>query len=185
MSGFETEPIIQQAVAAILSGGVAAAIIGVIFHRRTKAIEQKLRIQAETQIDVTKSTREWREEALSKVLGPVAMHLKRTKRAFGRWQEQQLFLEIEVIEKSNRTIRDLLLANGHLIPSDLLEHASRLVEHFDVWLEEFEEKRKSESPDLHTKFIFVGPKGYGFPHDAEEAFIEKFHELRAGLYGTT
>ena len=62
-------------------------------------------------------------------------------------------------------------------------HATALIEHYDAWLEEFEDKRRSEKPDLQTKFIFVGPKGYGFPRAAEEAFVAKFHDLRALLYG--
>jgi hypothetical protein len=176
------DPLIQQAISAIASGSVAAAVIGIIFHRRTKAIEQELRVQAEALLVITKSTRQWHEESLSRVLGPVAMHLMRTKRAFERWNSQQLFMEIEVIGNSNRTIRDLLLANGHLIPGELLDHASRLVEHYDAWLEEFEEKRRSEKPDLRATFVFAGPKGYPFPRDAERAFIEKFEGLRSELY---
>jgi len=173
----------QQAAAAVLSGSVVAAVVGVLFHRRAKAIEQQLRVQAETQITVSRSTREWQEAILAKVLGPVVMHLLRTRRAFDRWKDQQLFLEMEVIGKSNRYIRDLLLENGHLIPVELSDHAVALVEHYDAWLEEFEQKRHAENPDLKTKFVFVGPKGYGFPHPAEEAFIAKFHRLRIVLYG--
>jgi len=173
----------QQALTAVLSGSVVAAVVGLLFHRRTKAIEQQLRVQAEAQIAVSLSTREWQEAMLGRVLGPVFMHLLRTRRAYDRWKDLQLFLEMEVVGRSNRYIRDLLLENGHLIPADLTEHAIALVEHYDAWLEEFEQKRRSENPDLKTKFIFVGPKGYGFPHAAEQAFIARFHQQRRELYG--
>jgi hypothetical protein len=177
------DSVITQALGALLSGTVVAAILGVLFNRRAKALEQQLRIQAERQLAVARSTREWEEAALAKVLGPSVMHMARTRRAFNRWKDQQLFLEMEIIGKSNRAVRDLLLENGHLLPADLIGHAGALVEHYDAWLEEFEDKRRSETPDTKTKFIFVGPKGYGFPHDAEAAFVTKFAELRESLYG--
>lgn len=157
-----------QAVGALLSGTVVAALVGLVFNQRAKRSEQQ---------------RAWREAALGQVLGPAVMHMLRTRRAFERWKEQQLFLEMEVIGNSNRAVRDLLLANGHLLPADLIDHAVALVAHYDAWLEEFEAKRRSETPDTKTKFIFVGPKGYGFPREAEAAFVAKFIELRDSLYG--
>ena len=177
------ETIGSQALTGVISGSVIAAVLGLFFHRRAKAIEQQLRVQAESQIAVSRSTREWHEASLSRVLGPAVMHMARTRRAFNRWKSQQLFLEMEIIGNSNRTVRDLLLANGHLIPGDLLEHAGALIEHYDAWLEEFDDKRRSEMPDLHATFVFVGPKGYGFPRTAEKALVARFHELRALLYG--
>ncbi len=183
MGEWSAEAVLRMLLSALLSGSAAAALVGVFFHRRTKSIENQLRVQAEAQIDITRSKREWQEAALAKVLGPVVMHLSRTKRAFARWRDQQLFLEMEVIGKSNRFVRDLLLENGYLLPAELLEHAGALIEHYDAWLEEFEKKRGKENPDLGAKFVFVGPLGYGFPADAERAFFSKFHELRTELYG--
>jgi hypothetical protein len=165
------------------SGGVIAAVLAVVFHQRTKSIEQRLRVEAEERISVYRSTREWKQSVLSQVLGPSIMHFDRTRRAFGRWKDKQLFLEIEVIGTSNRFVRDLLLAHGHLIPTELLENAGALVEHYDVWLEEFDRKRGAENPDPTTEFIFVGPQGYPFPTDADRAFRERFHGLRRELYG--
>lgn len=179
------ELLLQNLLSALLSGGVIASVLAVVFHRRAKAVEQRLRVEAEERLSVYRSTRGWKEAALAQVLGPSAMHFARTRRAFERWKRQQLFLEMEVVGRSNRYVRDLLLANGHLIPADLLEHASALVEHYDVWLEEFDRKRNAEKPDLDTEFIFVGPQGYRFPADAERAFVERFHALREELYGAS
>ncbi len=169
----------------LLTSCLRATVLGILFHRRVKSIEQQLRVSAEAKIEEIRSTREWKEAALAKVLGPTFMHLERTERAFCRWEKKQLFLEMEVIGKSNRCVRDLLLDNAHLIPLDLLDHASDLIHHYDVWLEMFHEKRESENPDLNTKFIFTGPEGYGFPDASKTAFQNKFHEFRQELYGTT
>jgi len=175
--------ILVQLVTALLSGGVVAAVVGVMLHRKAKAIEEELRIQAEARITASHSTRNWQEVCLANVLGPAMMHLKRTRLAFERWKDRNLFLEMKVIGESNRYIRDLILQHGHYIPADLLEHAAALVQHHDAWLEEFEAKRLSEVPDLSTTFIFVGPRGYPFPSAAEAAFIDKFHDLCKQLFG--
>jgi len=89
---------------------------------------------------------------------------------------------MKVIGEGNRTIRDLLLSKGHLIPPDLLNEAGLLIEHYDRWIEEFEKKRLSENPDLKTPFIFVGPDGFAFPVQAEKGFRDAFHQLWNELY---
>jgi hypothetical protein len=111
------------------------------------------------------------------------MQLDRTKRAFDRWTDKSPFIEKKIIGEGNKTIRDLLLGKGHLIPPNLLNDAGRLVEHYDRWLEEFEKKRLAENPDLETRFIFVGPAGFPFPTDSDERFRQAFQSLWKELYG--
>ena len=79
----------------------------------------------------------WKEQAISELYGPLVMHFDRTKRAFDRYRGSDLFIEAEVMAKSNTLIRDLLLTKGHFITSDLLDQAGKLIEHYDVWLAEF------------------------------------------------
>ena len=111
------------------------------------------------------------------------MQLKRTKRAFNRWNSKNLYLEAKIVREGNETIRDLILSKGHLIPPELMEHAEKLVEHFDRWLEEFDTKRARESPDNDDAFVFVGTQGFPFPSDAEEKIIDTFRKLQRELYG--
>jgi hypothetical protein len=93
----------------------------------------------------------------------MVMQFDRIKRAFKRYQHKNICLETKVIAEGNTTIKTLLLSHGHLIPGELLDDAGRLVEHFDVWLEEFERVRDEKKPELETQFVFVGPQGFGFP----------------------
>ena len=148
-------------------------------HRRGIRIEEEVRHQ----FSVARSNRAWKEQAVAKLLGPVFIQLDRTARAFKRWKDRNLFLESEVIRKGNLAIRDLLLSNPHLIPPELLEDASVLIEHYDRWLEEYEKKRGTDRPDLESPFVFVGPAGYPFPLSAEQHFREKFREYWKELYG--
>lgn len=168
----DAKSILQLVLAALLSGAVASSIIGVIFHRYVTRIEQEI-----------KSQHTWKEQSVSSLLGPVNMQLDRTKRAFDRWTAKNLYLEAKVIKEGNQTIRDLLLAKGHLIPPELLEDAGKLIEHYDVWLEKFEKQRLANKPDLDSAFTFVGPEGYPFPRQSADRFQEKFRDYWKELYG--
>ena len=177
------DSIISGIIAGVTSGAVISTIVGFLLHKRTAAIEATINAQFERSMTIFRSTREWKEQSLSELLGPMYMQLDRTKRAFDRWTGQNLFLEAKVIGEANKTIRDLLLNKGHLIPPNLLNDAGLLVEHYDRWLEEFEKKRLAENPDLKTPFTFVGPAGFPFPTDSERRFKEAFQSLWNELYG--
>lgn len=156
---------------AVISAGVVSAVVGIVFKGFVTRIEAEV-----------KSHRTWKEESVAELLGPLNMQFDRTKRAFERWGKKNLFLEAKVVKVGNEIIRNLLLEKGHLIPPELLGDAGRLVEHYDVWLEKFEKQRESESPDLDTAFVFVGPDGFPFPGKSEQKFRDKFNEYWNDLY---
>jgi hypothetical protein len=157
---------------ALISGAVASTIVGVVFTGYVTRVEEEVRSQ-----------RAWKERSVTELLGPMNIQFGRTKRAFDRWNEKNLYLEAKVIKVGNETIRDLLLTKGHLIPPELLEDAGKLIEHYDVWLELFEKQRGAKEPDLETPFTFAGPEGHPFPVDAEERFRLKYHQYWKELYG--
>ena len=64
-----------------------------------------------------------------------------------------------------------------------MEDSARLVEHYDRWLEEFEEKRAKETPGDQDMFVFVGPMGFPFPSESENRFRNTFLALQSELYG--
>lgn len=156
-------------VAALISGTVASTIIGIVFKRWITKTEVE-----------TKSHRTWKEQSVSELLGPLVIQFNRTDRALSRWHDKNLYLEAEVVRVGNKTIRDLLLSKSHLIPPHLLVHAGNLIEHYDVWLEKFEEQRKKESPERESKFVFAGPD-FLFPSKSEEElqkiYVQYWNEL--------
>lgn len=130
-----------------------------------------------------KSRRKWKEASVKKLLGPLNIHFERTKRAYVRWSDKNLYLEAKVVKDGNEIIRDLLLNNGHLIPIELLDAAGNLIEHYDVWLEQFDELRSTQSQSTSATFVFAGPEGYPFPQSAEQEFRNKYIEYWNELYG--
>jgi hypothetical protein len=178
--------LVQSISTAVLSGSVVAALIGFFGKRHVASIENEIRVRFEALAARTGSQRLWKEQCVSMLLGPVNMQLDRTERAFRRWNAQNLYLEAKVIGEGNRCIRDLLLANGHLVPGDLLEDAGKLIEHFDRWLEEFERLRAKEEPALDHKFVFVGigKDAIPFPRASADKFQLRFREMWVELYAT-
>jgi hypothetical protein len=167
----------------LLGSSVTTALLGALFLRRNKTIESKIKTQFDQGFKVFESTRSWKEQSLSELLGPLQMQLERTKRAFERWDKKNLHLEGEVIRKGNMAIRDLLLGKGHLIPPGLMNHAVDLVEHYDYWLEAYDRIRGESSENEDSDFVFVGPEGYLFPVEAEKQFKAEFRKLQNELYG--
>lgn len=173
-----TDQIFSTMIGGLISGAVISAIVGFLFHKRTVTIQEQIR----SQFEIIRSKRIWKEQSISELLGPVNMLLDRTEIAFKRWNADDLFLEAEIIAKSNQTIRDLLLEKGHLIPPELLPEASKLIEHYDRWLEKYDENRKKENPKHQDSFTFVGPEGYPFPRQSAIKFQQFFKNYWNDLY---
>lgn len=115
---------------------------------------------------------------LSELLGPIVINLNRSKEAFRRWNEKNIYLESKIIKDSNQLIRDLLVNKAYLIPEYLIDDANKLVTHYDAWLEEFAKVRGDKNLDNETEFVFVGPKGYPFPVESERAIIEAYYKIK-------
>jgi hypothetical protein len=166
----------------LLGSSVATAIIGALFLRRNKIVENEIKARFDKGIKVFESERSWRQQALFELLGPLQMQFERTKRAFDRWDHKNLYLEAKVVREGNQVIHDLLLTKGHLVPPHLMDDACKLVEHYDMWLEAFDRVRgKSSTSD--QPFVFVGPHGYPFPSEAERNFKAEFRKIQGELYG--
>jgi hypothetical protein len=178
VTAFFSSDFVRSLLGGIVSGSVIAAFLGALLQRRTEEIKSEYAKTAA----IFQSTRTWKERSVSELLGPLYIQFDRTKRAFRRWEEKNLYLEAKVIGAGNLTMRDLLLTKPHLIPPELLEDAGQLVEHYDRWLEEYEKLRQSKKPDLDTPFAFAGTHGFPFPGAAETKFKDAFRSLWRELY---
>jgi len=177
--------LLNAAITGILSGTLLAFLGQLFFKRKTEQIAAEVRRQVEQELLRYRSSMLWKEQSLAELLAPLAMQSQRTERAFKSWKGKNLFLEAKIIGEGNRTIRDLLLSKGHLIPSDLLLDAHQLVEHFDRWLEKFEKVRGTHHPSDEQPFVFVGPDGFPFSTPAAKHFETRFSEQWTELYGAS
>jgi hypothetical protein len=173
----------QVTLGGLLGSSVATTVLGALFLRWNKTVESEIKSHFDQQFNIFQSTRTWQQQALAELFGPLVMHLDRTKAAFDRWDGKNLFLEGQVVRQGNQTVRDTLLNKGHLIPPHLIEHATKLIVHYDVWMEAFDRVRNSQSPTNDQSFVFAGPAGYPFPRESEIKFKEEFARLQRELYG--
>jgi len=176
-----TETIIITFMTTLISSGIAATFISRMMLKGSKQVEEEIRESSEKSIHTFESTRIAKEQMLHELIGPVVMHLFRTKRAFNRYKGEDGYLEAEVLYKGNKSIRDMLLQKGYLLDASMLEHAIKLIEHYDVWLEEYEKITKKKSSSV--RFVFSGPSGFPFPQDSEQAFLKACNTLKGELYG--
>jgi len=179
----DTSGFFQVTLGGLLGSSIATALLGAVLLRWNKTVESQIKAHFDQQFNVFQSTRAWKQAALSELLGPLMMQFARTKAAFERWDGMNLYLEGQVVRQGNQTIRDALLTKGHLVSPELVPHATRLVIHYDVWMEQFDRVRGQAADGAHLPFVFAGPEGYPFPHDAEQAFTQEFARLQVELYG--
>ena len=176
-------------LAAVISGGVASAVVGVLlrlfFDRRLTRATEEVKTEIGRRDFVYRADREWRERSLAEVLGPVYMQLDRTGRAVQRWQGGNTFIEEKIMKDGNTAIRDILLTKAHLLPPALLEDAGLLIAHYDRWFEEFERVRGGDHPQDQVPFVRVTEEGFTWPKASEQAFKDAFHDSWAQLYDPT
>lgn len=178
----DIQEIIITAVTSLLSSGIAASAISALMLKRAKKIEESARASSEKKIRAFLSTRDAKEKMLAELIGPICMHLRRTKQAFLRYKDTNKYLEAEVLYRGNLHARDLIISRGYFFDSDLMMHAMSLVEHYDAWLEEYS-KQRLDPYSSGSNFVFAGPQGYPFPQEAEAAFMSACDRLRRDLYG--
>ena len=121
---------------------------------------------------------------LLEVLLPMKVHFDRTHRAFEQWIERSPSrskkpnLEIEdAILASNTAIRTLLRTKWHLIPTELQEDATKLLQHYDAWVTEYHRLRPGGVRDETVPYVFVAQQGFPFPTDAEAHFMSRYSAL--------
>jgi hypothetical protein len=167
---------IANIIVSFLVGTLGAGIASAVIKKRF-----------DTELAVWRSQREWKEQAVSELLGPIYLQFARTLRAFKRWEGKNPYLEASVIRSGNLAIRDLLLEKPNLIPPELRDDASALVVHYDVWLEEFDRWRGDATAAAgagdEPAQVFAGPQGFGFPRQAEAKFKNVFEGYWRDLYG--
>jgi hypothetical protein len=134
--------VIQTVIAAVISGSVVGIALKAVIDRR---------------FERDRVNREWKERVLAVVLGPLVMHLLRTSALSDLYQKTykektKSHFHAQPMRESNKAVRSLILANGHLKPASLLVNAQALIQHYDVWLAGFDAKEAVEKPRPESTF---------------------------------
>jgi len=146
------------------------------------------------EVETWRSTRSWQLSALSEVVSPTVMHLARTGALADRYRMQMRFGEAVLLKESNTTVRNLLLAKAHLLPSELVGTSQCLLTHYDIWLKrfeltlaEFKASHGGKDPTPEDRFdvgfsAMEAAKCGSFPKEAPIQFQKQFDSLRRELF---
>jgi len=173
------EQVVQIILGSSLVTSMLTGTIAYFFHKKTERFNAVIKQEFEIRSQIRNTDMEWKKQS-AKLLGQVYIHLNRTrlamKRIYSKLDHYDECFENEIMYKSNKHIRDSILDNGHYIPPEIIEEASKLVEHYDAWLVKYQ-KLRIEQKDTKTVHIYVGPDGIPYPDDAEEKFKSQYIRL--------
>ena len=110
-------------------------------------------------------------------LGKISINFKRSEITYRNYIEAgKTYIHAKILKECNREIRDLLLFNCFLLSENLQKDALRLIVHYDIWLEKWNELELKNKPGLDDEFIFQNK--CTFPKDAEENLLNEFSKLK-------
>ena len=88
----------------------------------------------------------------------------------------KIFLYAKILKDNNEKIRDLILENAHLLPSEQQSHAIKLVSHIDIWILLWEDTNEKLSPILTDIFSFKNDAT--FPTESESSLMSYYSLIK-------
>ncbi len=81
------------------------------------------------------------------------------------------------IYEANKRIKELLISHPTYIPHELQGDAIELINHYSIWMNQFEEFRSMRVFELKDNFIFYHIDDQSaFPRQAEQRFIDYYNK---------
>lgn len=188
-----TSEVILKVFEIMLTGGIAAGFIGILFSKREQDLKKELADheaalehkngeylkKLEFILQNQKEENEYKRRVLEELLAPLYMSFLKTSKALRMYKPNNKFTEEKMLKHGNETILNILLHKAYLIPANLLEDSEALIIHYLAWLHEYHEQRENPDNANQTPFVFT----HDFPTKAEAHFKQAFHEYRNELYG--
>jgi hypothetical protein len=117
------------------------------------------------------------EKILAALLEPLLQQWGITRQAYLDYMaSERRFRHAFILRHGNSEARNLLVHHGHLLPQDLRPAAQELIEHYNVWISEWDALYDELAPNEDDVFVFVHTAR--FPRDAEARITQYTHGLR-------
>ena len=128
------------------------------------------------------TTLDWKKKSYAELLSPLVLQFDRSKNCYTRYLTNQHFLHAQTLKKANTEILRLLMQNTFLIPENLMNDALKIIDHLDVWFEQYELLVKEQNPKAHDKFVFYRPaESIEFPKESEANFRREKERMKNEL----
>ncbi|MCK5537579.1 MAG: hypothetical protein KAI79_12185 [Bacteroidales bacterium] len=113
-------------------------------------------------------------------LGEISIEFKRSGITYKEYIESgNKFIYARILKESNTNIRNLLLHNSFLLSEELQDDALKLINHYDIWMEKWNELYNKKALGLEDIFIFQNK--HLFPRESEQKLMNKYNELKKEL----
>jgi len=117
---------------------------------------------------------------IQELLGHLDTLLKRGEIAYKNYiTNKKTFLYATIIKDNNMRIRELILRQSHLLPSDQHQNAIDLVAHIDIWSVLWKDLNESRRHNLQDEFVFEN--SVTFPRKSVESLLAYYQELKNTL----
>jgi len=123
-----------------------------------------------------------KEEQFIKLIAPVNFFLRLSGKAYANYIVNKIFLHAKRIRAANQKICRLLEEHPAYLPEELQEHAIELLNHYGIWLAQFEECLGEQPPKLSDIFVFQQIDSQSaFPKMAEKHFLDYYEKMNKEL----
>lgn len=115
-------------------------------------------------------------EATSELLGSLNMHLKRGQVAYDNYiASGKKFLYAKILKNNNERIRQLIMTQGHCLPTEQRAYAIDLVTHIDIWDVLWEDLNSDKVHGLNDEFAFENSAT--FPKESVASLITYYSTI--------
>lgn len=116
---------------------------------------------------------------LDQVLRAAIFEIDRADRAYKSYLEEKDYLYAKALHKSNTRLMQLIVQNSAFFSAELREACLDLVEHLDVWFDQFSELEITLKPKIGDTFVFQRiPGSKAYPKGLREVFFQHLEDKK-------
>ena len=123
-----------------------------------------------------------KEEQFIKLIAPVHFFLRLSAKAYANYSINKIFLHAKRIKAANQKVCELLEEQPGYLPEELHADAIELLNHYGIWMAQFEECLVEQQPKLSDIFVFQQLDNQSaFPKSAEKHFFDYYEKMKQEL----
>ena len=120
------------------------------------------------------------KERIHKFLGRVSINFKRSKIAYDNYLKNgKTYIHARVLKEINEQIRYMLLESGFLLSEELIAEVLKIIAHYDIWIEKWNDLERNSNPKLDDEFVFSSE--FIFPIESEKKLINEYQKIKMEL----
>lgn len=123
-----------------------------------------------------------KRELFDRLVAPLYFYMQLSRRAYEKYLNNKILLHALNIYSANQKIVSLLESAPALLPDSRMADAIELINHYGIWMNQFQEHRSGRHFALKDEFIFHHIDGQSaFPREAEANFFALYEQLKNEL----